>query len=109
MGNRSVVRLPLWAILNVPFTVILLISSGLVAYFGFQNGTSTASDLTRQLVDGSSERVQQNLASFFETARQLNDQLVTAIRMKQLDLTDLSTLKRQFLIQLKTHKTIQAI
>lgn len=109
MGNRSSIRLPLWVVLTVPFTAILLISAGLVAYLGFQNGTNTASDLTRQLVDESSHRVEQNLESFFDTAYMFTDQLTTVIRMKQLDLNNMQTLKRRFLAQLQAYNIFQGI
>jgi PAS domain S-box-containing protein len=109
MGNKSAVRLPLWVVLNVPFTAILLISAVLVAYLGFQNGVNTASDLTRQLVDEASGNVQQNLESFFTTASLLTDQLMTAIRMKHLDLGDLSALKQRLLAYLYTYETLQAV
>jgi adenylate cyclase len=109
MGNRPAVRLPLWAVLTVPFTVILLISSGLVAYFGFKNGTNTASDLTRLLMAESSARVQENLNSFLSIPQVLNEYNLAAMRLKQLDMTDTISVQQQFLAQLLSFQNIAAI
>jgi PAS domain S-box-containing protein len=109
MVKNTAGRLPLWFVLNVPFTIILLVSSGLVGYLGFQNGTGTAQDLTQQLLAESSARVQQNLDSFFDTAQLLNEQNVAAFRLKQLDLNDLPSLQQRLLAELQTYDAIQAV
>src|SRR5688572_31814498 len=97
MQNRSMVKFPLWIVLNIPFAIILLISAGLIAYLGIQNGTTVASNLTNQLLADSSLRVQQNLASYLTTPDQVNEQNLANIHLKQLATTDPLTLQRHFL------------
>lgn len=103
------IPLPLWVVLNVPFALILLISGGLVGYLGYENGTNTARDLTYQLLTESAGRVEQNLDSFFNTARLLTEQNLAAFRLNQLDPNTLSALQQHFLAQVQTYDTIQAV
>jgi PAS domain S-box-containing protein len=44
MGERPRLRLPLWVVLNAPVVLILLLSAGLLAYLGLENGARTAHD-----------------------------------------------------------------
>jgi PAS domain S-box-containing protein len=109
MVKNSDSRFPLWFVLNVPFTVMLLVSSGLIGYLGFHNGSNTAQDLARQLLTESSTRVQQNLDSLFNTAQRLNAQNIASFRLNQLDLNDLLSTQQHLLAGLQTYEEIQAV
>jgi PAS domain S-box-containing protein len=109
MVNKPSVRLPLWFILTIPFTVILLVSAGLTGYLAIQNGSGVASDLAGNLLAESAARVEQNLDSYLALPQLLNEQNLAAVRLQQLDLADSTALQRQFLAQMQSFTAVKAI
>ncbi|MEG3863889.1 HAMP domain-containing sensor histidine kinase, partial [Microcoleus sp. herbarium12] len=81
-------RLPLQAVLVVPFVVQIFAAVGLVGYFSFKNGQQAVNDLANQLIDSATQRVDNQLDNYLEVPQQLTQVTADAIASGQLDLNN---------------------
>lgn len=72
--------------LTLPFILQIVTVVGLVGYLSYRNGQRSVEDLTGQLTDAVSKRVEQKLTSYLATARLANQLNSDAIRRGDLKL-----------------------
>jgi signal transduction histidine kinase/FixJ family two-component response regulator len=88
-GDRHFIRrLPLQAVLVVPFVVQIFAAVGLVGYCSFKNGQQAVNDLANQLIDSATQRVDNQLDNYLELPQQLTQVTADAIASGQLDLNN---------------------
>jgi diguanylate cyclase (GGDEF)-like protein len=76
----------LQGMLTIPFILQVVAVVGLVGYLSYRNGQRSVEDLTNQLMDAVSQRVEQKLTSYLEPARLLNQINRDAVRRGALKL-----------------------
>jgi signal transduction histidine kinase/CheY-like chemotaxis protein len=85
----QVSKVPLRAVLIIPFVLQVVTAVGLVGYLSFKNGQQAVNDLAEQLMSEVSDRVQQNLEIYFATPHQINQSKQDAIRLGFLRMDNL--------------------
>jgi diguanylate cyclase (GGDEF)-like protein len=76
----------LQGMLTIPFILQVVTVVGLVGYLAYLNGQRSVEDLTNQLMDAVSKRVEEKLTSYLEPARLLNQINRDAVRRGALKL-----------------------
>ncbi|MCC5635294.1 hypothetical protein LC593_05385 [Nostoc sp. CHAB 5844] len=102
-------RLPLRAVLVVPFVLQIFAAVGLVGYFSFRNGQQAVNDLANQLIDSATQRVNDQLDNYLALPQQLGEVTAEAIASGQLNLKDTQASERYFWRQSKVFDTISYI
>ncbi|NJO71923.1 MAG: hypothetical protein HC825_10085 [Oscillatoriales cyanobacterium RM1_1_9] len=77
--KRSWGRIPLQTFLIIPFLLQTFGIVGLVGYLSFRNGQMAVNDLAEQLMDKTTEQVNQHLDQYLLTPRQIVDGGIDAI------------------------------
>jgi signal transduction histidine kinase/DNA-binding NarL/FixJ family response regulator len=108
-ASRWIGKIPLRAVLIVPFVALLLIAVGLVGYLSFQSGQAAVNDLSSQLRNEITARIQQKLESYLETPHLVNQLGADAIRSGLLDPTDRRSLERYFWQQMRLFENLSYI
>ena len=101
--------IPLRVALIVPFFLLVLSAASLKGCISHHTEHSTVEDLTGQLLLKASHRVEQSLASYLGTARQLLQTNVAALRLGLLDPRNPSLLEAYFFQQLLAFPTINGV
>ncbi len=83
-------KLPLRAVLIVPFVLQIVGAVGLVGYLSFRNGQKAVNNLASQLMSEVSSRVEQNLQVYLTTPHQINQSKLDAVKLGMLNMNDLS-------------------
>lgn len=83
-------KLPLRAVLIVPFVLQIVGAVGLVGYLSFRNGQKAVNNLASQLMSEVSSRVEQNLQVYLTTPHQINQSKLDAVKLGLLKMNDLS-------------------
>ncbi|MCL1470004.1 methyl-accepting chemotaxis protein [Argonema antarcticum] len=103
--NRLVTKLlgkvPLQAILIVPFVVQIVGVVGLVGYLSFTNGQKAIADLASKLQNEVSSRIAGHLDTLLATPRQINQINLDAYELGNLNLQDLDRTGRYFYKQMQ--------
>jgi PAS domain S-box-containing protein len=111
--NRTLARLagkvPLGIVLIIPFVLQIVGAVGLVGYLSFRSGKQAVNDVALKLRIETRNRVQQHLKTYLATSHLINRINVDAVRLKQLDLQDLSAIKRQLFTQLQQFDSVTNI
>jgi signal transduction histidine kinase len=102
-------RVPLRAVLIVPFVLQIFAAVGLVGYFSFKNGHQAVNDLAHQLIDSAIMRVNDQLDNYLSLPQQLGEVTAQAIATGQLNLKDTQASERYFWRQAKVFDTISYI
>jgi signal transduction histidine kinase/CheY-like chemotaxis protein len=84
-------KLPLRAVLIVPFVLQIVGAVGLVGYLSFRNGQKAVNNLATQLMSEVSSRVEQNLQVYLTTPHQINQSKLDAVKLGLLKIEDLSS------------------
>jgi HAMP domain-containing protein len=100
-GKRS-----LRAVSIVPLLVQIFAVVGLVGYLSFRNGQRAVKDVTTQLLEEVSDRVEQNLQAYLVVPHQINQINAAAIHLGQLNIRDLPALERHFRQQIQIFDTV---
>jgi signal transduction histidine kinase len=95
-------KLPLQAVLVIPFVIQVSLAVGLTGYFSFRNGKQAVRNVASQLEDQVSLRVQQNLDSYLEEPQQINQLNLKAIELNMINLQKFRPLGEYFCQQMKT-------
>ncbi len=95
-------KLPLQAVLVVPFVIQVSLAVGLTGYFSFRNGKQAVRDVASQLEHQVSLRVQQNLESYLREPQQINQINLQAIELNMIDLNNFGQVGEYFCQQMKT-------
>lgn len=79
------VSLRFWLV--VPFVLQITATVGLVGYLSFKNGQAAINDISAQLRQEISDRIQQQLTSYIDTPFVVNEMNATALKKGNLNLT----------------------
>ncbi|MEM1172024.1 MAG: adenylate/guanylate cyclase domain-containing protein [Cyanobacteria bacterium P01_H01_bin.35] len=89
-------RIPLRAILIVPFVVLIFGAVGLTGWLSLRNGQQAVNEVTTQLRNEVSTRIQEKLKNYLEAPRVIAQINQNAINLGHLDIQDTASLSRQF-------------
>ena len=103
------IRLPLRAILVLPFLAQICAAVGLTGYLSLRNGQKAVNDLAEQLQSETTARVHQQLQSYTAIPHQLNQNNAIALTLETLSLDDPQRLQKTFWGQVKTFDQVAAI
>ncbi|MDM9384181.1 ATP-binding protein [Chlorogloeopsis sp. ULAP01] len=104
--SRSFIKIPLRALLIVPFVAQISISVGLVGYLSFKNGQKAVNNLAEQVIDKSSDLVNQHLNIYLAMPHQINQLNADAIETGILDLRDFERAGKFFWKQTQLYKNL---
>lgn len=85
---------PLQFVLVVPFVLQIFGAVGLVGYLSFKNGQRAVNELVEQLMDRTSDVVDEHLKSYLAIPQTLNQINADAVRRGMLDVRDYQTVGR---------------
>ena len=94
---------PLQLVLVVPFVLQIFAAVGLVGYLSFKNGQSAVNDLAEQLLDRTSDVVDERLKSYLAIPQALNQINADAIRRGMLNVRDREVVGKYFWDQMQTY------
>jgi signal transduction histidine kinase/DNA-binding response OmpR family regulator len=103
-GLPLIPRLPLRAVLIVPFVLQIFAAVGLVGYLSFKNGQESTDRLANQLMSEIGDRVNQHLDSYLALPQKLNQINAHAVDSQILNLKDLKTTGRYLWQQMQVYK-----
>jgi signal transduction histidine kinase len=93
--------LSLQVVLVVPFVLQIFGAVGLVGYLSFKNGQRAVNDLAEQLIDRTSDVVNEHLKSYLAVPQTLNQMNADAIRRGMLDVRDREAVGKYFWDQMQ--------
>ncbi|MDJ0555717.1 MAG: sensor histidine kinase [Microcoleaceae cyanobacterium MO_207.B10] len=102
-------KIPLRAVVIVPFVVQILATVGLVGYLSFMNGERAINDLANQLQNEITAGIQQKLNIFLETPHLVNQLNFNAIRLNQLNIRENDNIERHLWQQIQSFDSIGVI
>lgn len=94
---------PLQIVLVVPFVLQIFGAVGLVGYLSFKNGQGAVNDLAEQLIDRTSDVVNEHLQSYLAVPQTLNQINADAIRRGMLDVRDREAVGKYFWDQMQAY------
>ncbi|MEP0917311.1 ATP-binding protein [Leptolyngbya sp. DQ-M1] len=94
---------PLQIVLVVPFVLQTFAAVGLVGYLSFRNGQSAVNELAEQLIDRTTDVVDQHLDSYLAVPQKLNQVNAAAIRRGTLDVRNREAMGRYFWDQMQAY------
>ncbi|QLE39757.1 HAMP domain-containing protein [Nostoc sp. C052] len=94
---------PLQIVLVVPFLIQIFGAVSLVGYLSFKNGQRAVNDLAGQLIDRTTEVVDEHLKSYLSIPQTLNQINADAIHRGLLDVRDRQTLGKYFWDQMQAY------
>ncbi|MEH2050147.1 hybrid sensor histidine kinase/response regulator [Nostoc sp.] len=96
IAPRLIQRLPLRSLLIVPFVVQIFAAVGLTGYISLRNGQKAVNDVSGQLRQEMSDRLNLQVLNYLERPYITGQAIVTAAQEGQLNLTDVTKLERSF-------------
>ncbi|MDY7012051.1 MAG: histidine kinase, partial [Cyanobacteriota bacterium] len=90
-------------VLIVPFVLQIFGSVGLVGYLSFRNGQKAVDNLAKQLIERTSDVVNQHLDSYLSIPHEVIEINASAVRMGLLDVRDRKTVGKYFWHQLQAY------
>ncbi|MGL5063923.1 MAG: ATP-binding protein [Microcoleus sp.] len=90
----SVHRIPLQAVLIVPFVLQVFAAVGLTGYISLRNGQRAVNDLADRLMVKVSERVDDHITNYLEKPQVVNSILADTIKGGQIDGDNLASMER---------------
>ncbi|MDZ8260654.1 ATP-binding protein [Nostoc sp. ChiQUE01b] len=100
---RKAKAFPLQIVLIVPFLIQIFAAVSLVGYLSFKNGQRAVNDLAEQLIDRTSDVVDEHLKSYLSIPQTLNQINADAIHRGLLDVGDRQTLGKYFWDQMQAY------
>ncbi|MBW4515827.1 MAG: sensor histidine kinase [Timaviella obliquedivisa GSE-PSE-MK23-08B] len=94
---------PLQFVLVVPFVLQIFAAVGLVGYLSFKNGQRAVNDLAEQLMDRTSDVVNEHLKSYLTIPQALNQINADAIRRGILEVRDRELVGKYFWDQIQAY------
>ncbi|MFN6480447.1 ATP-binding protein [Nostoc sp. DedQUE07] len=94
---------PLQIVLIVPFLIQIFAAVSLVGYLSFKNGQRAVNDLAEQLIERTSDVVDEHLKSYLSIPQTLNQINADAIHRGLLDVGDRKTLGKYFWDQMQAY------
>ncbi|MDX2097685.1 MAG: cache domain-containing protein [Leptolyngbyaceae cyanobacterium bins.59] len=102
-------RVPLQAVLVVPFVVQIFAVVGLTGWLSLKNGQAAVNDVAAQLRQETTARIQQKLTAYLETPHLINQINADALRLGQLDLKNTALLERHFWHQMQLFPSVTSV
>lgn len=100
-------KVPLRAVLVIPFVLQVSAAVGVVGYLSFKNGQRAINDLADQLLLEVSYRIHQNLHAYLATPSAINQTNRSLIKLQILDLQNLARWEQHLIQQVQIyHPTI---
>jgi two-component system sensor histidine kinase ChiS len=100
-------KVPLRAVLIVPFVLLIVWVVGLTGYLSYLNGQNAVRDLVGQLEQQVGDRVVQKLGDYLKTPQLVTQINADAVRLGFLDLEDIPALERHFQSQFWQFNNLQ--
>jgi signal transduction histidine kinase len=100
---RKTKGFPLQTVLIVPFVIQIFAAVSLVGYLSFKNGQRAVNDLAKQLIDRTSEVVDEHLKSYLSIPQTLNQINADAIHRGILNVRDRQTVGKYFWDQIHAY------
>lgn len=100
------INIPLQLILVIPFILQIFIAVGITAYLSFRNGQKAINNLANQLQESVSNRILLELDNYLDTAKNIAQTNVNAIKLGLIDLQNYKTSGEYFAKQIKTYEHI---
>ncbi len=102
-------KVPLRAVLIVPFVLQIIGTVGLVGYLSYKNGQQAVEDLANQLIESVSERISDRLDSYLQTPQQVVAANHLVVELGTLEIADLEQVRQQFWQQINLHPLMTSI
>ncbi|MBD2559381.1 sensor histidine kinase [Nostoc linckia FACHB-391] len=96
-------KIPLQIVLIIPFVLQIFGAVGLVGYLSFKNGQKAVNDLADQLMERTSNIVDQHLNSYLSIPHKVSQINADAIQMGLLDVRDRKTVGKYFSKQMQAY------
>ncbi|MBW4581454.1 MAG: PAS domain S-box protein [Tildeniella nuda ZEHNDER 1965/U140] len=107
--RRSSRKIPLLAVLVVPFAIQVLTAVGLAGYLSYRNGQQIVSNLAEQLAAEVGNRIEQNIVRDLRVPAEMTRNAAAAMQLGLLHSRDRRLLQRLFEQQLKSFDGVNAI
>jgi signal transduction histidine kinase/CheY-like chemotaxis protein len=105
-ASKFIRRLPLRAILIIPFVLQIFAVVGFVGYLSFKNGQQAVNELASKLEQEVANRTEKETLAFVNTPHIVNQVLLSSIYSGNLNINDPPALEKFFFKQIKTHGII---
>lgn len=102
-------KVPLRAVLIVPFVLQIVGTVGLVGYLYYKNGQQAVEELANKLLDSVSERISARLDSYLQTPQQLVAANHQAVEQGTLEIADLEQVRQHLWQQINLHPLLSGI
>jgi hypothetical protein len=102
-------KVPLWALLTIPFIFQLVGSVGLVGYLSYRNGQQAVQGLTEQLMNQAAVRIDERLNTYLQIPQQLVQQNLQAVEAGELNLEDFQSLEAYFFRQAQIFQSVTTL
>ncbi len=102
-------RFPLRVVLIIPFVLQLLAVVGVMGYLSFSSGQKSVNEVTTELRNEITARIEQHLFTHLNTAHSVNQMNADALRLGLLDITDPIAVQRHFWQQLQRLDTVSYV
>jgi signal transduction histidine kinase/CheY-like chemotaxis protein len=104
VSSKQLYKFPLRSILVIPFVLQIFAAVGLTGYLSVKNGQKAVNNLSSQLRNEVSQRIDQHLDSYMATPHKVVQNDWDTIELGLLDLEDTKALGQYFWRQLKSFK-----
>ena len=94
--KNTIQKMPLRTILIVPFVIQITVAVGLVGYMSLRAGQRSVNDMANQLIDKTSDRIEQEVVNYLNKLHNTLSVSHGAIQSGNLDLKDFEKLHRYF-------------
>lgn len=101
--NFGISKIPLQMVLIIPFVLQIFGAVGLVGYLSFKNGQKAVNDLADQLIERTSDIVNEHLNSYLSIPQKVNQINADAIQMGLLDVRNRKTVGKYFWKQMQAY------
>jgi signal transduction histidine kinase/HAMP domain-containing protein len=108
-ASQHLPRVPLRAVLVIPFILQISIAVGLTAFFSLRNGQKTVNDVASQLRNEVTARISQHLADYVETPQLVTQINANAAQFGTLDLQNAASLERHLWQQMRVFNSLRPI
>lgn len=108
-ASQPRLRVPLRAVLIIPFILQISIAVGLTAVFSLRNGQRAVNEVASQLRDEVTARIAQYLTDYVETPQLITKINADAVQFGTLDLQNVASLERHLWLQMQEFNSLQPI
>ena len=103
------VKLPLFIVISVVFTVYLVLISGLVGYLSYSTSKDSVNTISEEFIDTTIKGIKDNLNSFLELPHKINNLNSSYVLQNNLELKEPQILEKQFISQIRSFDSLSSI